>query len=320
MSSPLPPADLRLPSIDGLRAFEAAARLGSFERAAEELHVSASAVGKRLATLEELLGTPLLVRSGKALALTTEGKEYLASVSAALGLLAQVPLHRRAVQRQQRLRITTPPTFARQVLVPQLAGFTQAHPHVELEVVLSIPFLSAASGAETDIEVRNGDASADGGTVLMHDVVLPVAAPSLLSRLPPMRSPADLEHAPLLRTPLEPWVRWFQAAGLAWPEPSRGPKLVDLGLTLESAVSGQGVALARPSLARDWLLSGALVPLFEPARRVLATPVNLYFLMPFSPEGAAAEFAAWLQQACSSVAQAGLAAVSGATGEKFRDG
>jgi LysR family glycine cleavage system transcriptional activator len=318
--SPLPPpADLRLPSIDGLRAFEAVARLGSFERAADLLHVSASAVGKRLATLEELLGTPLLVRSGKVLALTAEGKEYLASVSAALGLLAQVPLHRRAVQRQQRLRITTPPTFARQVLVPQLAGFTQVHPHVELEVMLSIPFVSAASGAETDIEVRNGDASADGGTVLMHDVVLPVAAPLLLSRLPAMRSPADLEHAPLLRTPLEPWVRWFEAAGLAWPEPSRGPKLVDLGLTLESAVSGQGVALARPSLARDWLLSGALVPLFEPSQRVLATPVNLYFLMPFSAQGAAAEFAAWLQQACHSVAQAGLAAISGVAGEKFRD-
>lgn len=323
MTNPAPlGSDLRLPSIDGLRAFEAAARLGSFERAADELHVTASAVGKRLATLEELLGTPLLVRSGKTLTLTTEGKEYLASVSTALGLLAQVPLHQRAAQRQQRLRITAPPTFARQVLVPQLAGFTQAHPHVELEVVLSIPFLGGTSSTDTDIEVRNGDPGDHGGVVLMQDVVLPVAAPSLLARLPPLRRPADLQQAPLLRTPLEPWTPWFRAAGLAWPEPSRGPKLVDLGLTLESAVSGQGVALARPSLARDWLRGGALVPLFEPRHRVVATPANLYFLLPYSPDGAAAAFAAWLQQACRSVAQAGLAAVSASSdraGENFRD-
>lgn len=318
-----PGSDLRLPSIDGLRAFEAAARLGSFERAADELHVTASAVGKRLATLEELLGTPLLVRSGKALTLTAEGKEYLASVSAALGLLAQVPLHQRAAQRQQRLRITTPPTFARQVLVPQLESFTQAHPHVELEVVLSIPFLGADSGSDADVEVRNGDASADTGVVLMHDVVLPVAAPSLLRRLPPLHRPADLQHAPLLRTPLEPWAPWFRAAGLAWPEPARGPKLVDLGLTLEAAVSGQGVALARPSLARDWLRNGALVPLFEPRQRITATPANLYYLLPFALDGAAAGFAAWLQQVCGEVAESGLAAataVSGPAGENFRAG
>lgn len=318
MSAPLPPrADLRLPSIDGLRAFEASARLGSFERAADELHVTASAIGKRVAALEDLLGTALLLRTGKALALTPQGKEYLASVSAALGLLAQVPLHQRTAQRQQRLRITAPPTFARQVLVPSLQGFTGTHPHVELEVVLSIPYLDV-KGIEADLEVRNGDAAAQGGIVLMQDVVLPVAAPALLQRLPPLRRPADLQHAPLLRTPLEPWAPWFSAAGLDWPEPARGPKLVDLGLTLEAAVSGQGVALARPSLARHWLESGTLVPLFEPSARVLSTPPALYYFLPADPAGPAAEFATWLQQVCTEVAQAGLASISAAGGENFR--
>src|SRR4051794_11361807 len=92
---PTPP-ELRLPSIDGLRAFEASARLGSFERAAEELHVTASAIGKRVATVEELLGTALFTRASKALALTPTGKEYLAQVSGALALLAAMPLHQRA--------------------------------------------------------------------------------------------------------------------------------------------------------------------------------------------------------------------------------
>ncbi len=287
--------DLRYPSIDGLRAFEAAARLGNFERAADELHVTSSAVSKRVSTLEDLLGTTLLTRSARALVLTAAGKEYLAQVGAALGLLAAVPLHRRAVQRSERLRVTVPPTFARQVLVPHLEAFTQAHPRIELEVVLSIPFVDAA-GSDADVEVRNGPS---GEAPLMHDIVLPVASPALLAKLPPLREPADLRHASLLRTPLEPWTPWFHAAGLAWPEPVHGPKLVDLGMTLEAAIGGQGVALARPTLAMAWLASGVLKPLF----RITSQPVNQYHLLPHASHGAPAVFAAWLRAVCEKVSR-----------------
>lgn len=294
--------DLRYPSIDGLRAFECAARLGSFERAADELHVTASAIGKRIATLEELLGTPLLTRSARALVLTPAGKEYLAQVSTALGLLAAVPLHQRAAQQVQRLRITAPPTFARQVLVPHLQQFTEAHPRVELEIVLSIPFLDVV-GSEADIEVRHLDDAVGEAPPLMHDVVMAMAAPSLIARLGPLRTPADLADAPLLRTPIEPWTPWFRAAGLDWGEPTQGTKLVDLGLTLEAAVSGQGVVLARPSLARPWLASGALRPLFALA----TTPTRQYRLLPHAADGAAAEFARWLRGTCGAVASEALA-------------
>ena len=225
---PNPHPELRFPSIDGLRAFEAVLRLGSFERAADELAVTASAVAKRISTLEDLLGTPLLQRSGKPLAPTAAGKEYLGQVRTALALLAAMPLHQRPAQRVQRLRVTTPPTFARQILVPRLEGFTRAHPEIELELLLSIPYLDSASPS-SDIEVRATERHS--GNVLLDDRVLPVAAPSLIARLPPMRTPADLAAAPLLRTPLEPWTPWFRAAGLAWPEPTTGPRLVDLGLT-----------------------------------------------------------------------------------------
>lgn len=294
-----PPDDLRLPSIDALRAFDAAARLGTFERAADELAVTASAVGKRVANLEDLLGTALFVRSGKTLALTTAGREYLQQVRAALGLLAAVPLHRRAAQRVQRLRVRATPTFARQVLVPQLDGFTAAHPEVELEVLLSIPFHGGEGGAEADVEVRTGELTAlpEGATPLMHDVVLPMAAPALLQRLPPMRRPADLAQAPLLRTPLDPWVPWFRAAGLDWPEPTHGPKLVDLGLTLEAAVSAQGVALGRPSLAQHWLATGTLQPLFG----ITAVPAQQYLLLQQSAAPAALAFVHWLRERCAQV-------------------
>ena len=112
---------------------------------------------------------------------------------------------------------------------------------------------------------------------------------------------------------MEPWTPWFRAAGLGWPEPASGPKLVDLGLTLEAAVSGQGVALARPSLARHWLTTGTLVPLFA----ITAPASNPYLLLPFASDGrqgrAASAFAAWLQQICDHASAQSNAWLSGLT-------
>ncbi|EHR70215.1 transcriptional regulator [Burkholderiales bacterium JOSHI_001] len=294
MSAAPPPADLRLPSIDGLRAFEAAARLGGYERAADELHVTASAVGKRIATLEDLLGAPLFVRGGKALVLTALGREYLEQVRAGLALLSAVPLHRRSQQRRERLRVVSPPTFARQILVPELESFTTAHPDIELELLLSMPYLGS-EGVDADVVIRHGDPAEASLAPLMHDRLLPVAAPGLLARLGTPQRPADLRGLPLLRTPLEAWVPWFRAAGLDWPEPTDGPRLVDLGLTLEAAVSGQGVALARPTLARHWLDTGTLVPLFK----ITAPARQPYHLARWAQGGPAAQFAQWLQGVCA---------------------
>jgi LysR family transcriptional regulator, glycine cleavage system transcriptional activator len=283
----------RLPSIEGLRAFEAAARLGSFERAADELAVTASAIGKRVATVEDLLGTALLLRNAKTLALTPAGREYLERVRPALDLLLALPQHQRAVQRSERLRVVCPPTFARQILVPHLDDFAQAHDGVELEVVLSIPYLDLQA-IDADVDVRHGVA-ADARSVLMHDVVLPLAAPSLLARSAALRVPSDLRQHVLLRTPIEPWAPWFRAAALDWPEPTGGAKLVDLGLTLEAAVQGQGIALARPSLARRWIEGGSLVAPFA----LSAQPAKQYHLAAVSAAPIARDFAAWLHERCA---------------------
>lgn len=301
------PPDLRFPSIDGLRAFDAAARLGSFERAADELAVTASAVSKRVAALEELIGAPVFARGARTLTLTAAGREYLQQVGQALALLAAMPQHQRQQQRLRKLRVTAPPTFARQILVPRLESFTLAHPDIELELVLSIPFMDNPH-SDADLEIRHGHNLP--GQVLLRDRVLPLAAPRLLERLPPLRQASDLAHATLLRTPLEPWTPWFTAAGLAWPEPATGPKLVDLGLTLEAAVSGQGLALGRPTLARHWLESGALVPAL-PAPRTTAAPTNLYTLLPHADTEAAQLFAHWLRQQCDELEQASQALLSG---------
>ena len=300
------PSDLRLPSIEGLRAFEAAARLGTFERAADELAVTASAVGKRVAAIEDLIGAPVFLRTGKALALTAGGREYLEQVRQALALLGAMPQHRRRDRGLERLRVIAPPTFARQVIVPELAAFTDACPWVELEIVLSSPYIALPIG-NADVEVQHGDAEAAGGRVLLDDVVLPLAAPSLLARLPALRRPADLRGAPLVRTPIDPWTPWFRAAGLDWPEPDTGAKLVDLGLTLEAAVAGQGIALGRPSLARAWLREGRLLAPFA----LHVRPANRYHLLPHASGKAATAFADWLADTCARIGADGLAAISG---------
>ena len=285
--------DIRLPSIDGLRAFEAGARLGSFERAADELAIGASAVAKRVAAVEELLGSPLFVRPLKPLQLTPAGREYLVQVKGALQLLAAMPQHQRTAQRRERLRVLAPPTFARQILVPRLDSFGSAHARIELELQLSVPY-GEPGAVQADVEVRYGEIERGAPQVLLCEQVLPLAAPALLQRRPPLRRPAELAQMPLLRTPLQPWAPWFRAAGLDWPEPAEGPKLLDLGLTLEAAVSGQGVVLARPALARPWLAAGSLVPVL--AQR--AWPDQHYQLLTHGNTGAARQFAQWLRAQC----------------------
>lgn len=293
----MPQRPIRLPSLDALLAFDAVARSGSFEAAAAELALSASAVAKRVAGLEERLDQPLFVRQPpRGLALTPAGHEYLPQVRQALALLQAMPLHQRAGPRRERLRVSSTPTFARQLIVPALPGFTAAQPDVEVELTLSVPLL-AEGDAGADVEIRHGAVPGDitAAQVLLHDRLTPLASPALLAGHAPLQTPADLLALPLLRTPLQPWAPWLRAAGLAdTAEPDDGPRLVDLGLVLAAALAGQGVALARLSLARHELAEGRLVQPFA-----LTVPAERHYgLLIHRPSPAAEAFAAWLQQHC----------------------
>lgn len=293
----MPPPALRLPSLDALLAFEAVARAGSFEAAAAELALTASAIAKRVAGLEDRLGLALFLRQPpRGLHLTPTGHEYLPQVRQALALLQAMPWQQRGGSRRERLRVSSTPTFARQLLVPALPGFTAAEPQVELELTLSVPLL-AEGDAGADLEIRHGAVPQDlsPAQVLLHDHLTPLAAPALLARHGPLHEPADLLGLPLLRTPLQPWAPWLRAAGLGdAPEPDDGPRFVDLGLTLAAALAGQGVALARLSLARHELAEGRLVQLFA-----LAVPAERHYgLVTHRPGPAASAFEAWLRGHC----------------------
>lgn len=294
--------DVRLPSVAHIRAFEAAVRSGSFERASDELAITSSAVGKRVAALESLLGVKLLCRVGRGVEPTPAGREYLDQVSVALGLLTRSTFHRRASAAQQRLRVTLPPTFAREVLIPHLAEFTGAHPEIELELMLSIPYLDI-SAPGCDLEIRFGEGPFDALECerLVDEPVFPACSPAFLARQRRLSSPRDLSREFLLRCPLEPWQPWLASAGIEWREPDSGHRIVDLGMMLEAAITDQGIALARRSLARRALKEGQLVQLFA----IEARPKFSYFVCWHRKHGideAKGRFIDWLKAICARAA------------------
>lgn len=287
--------NVRLPSTAFLLAFEAAVRLGSFERASEELSISASAVGKRVMALEDQLGVRLLSRESRGVVPTVAGQEYVEQVRQALALLGRVSLHQRAGRTLRRLTVCSPPTFARLILLPALADFEQQHPDIELEVFLSVPYVGIRPPGAY-VEILAGPVESGGADVLLDERVWVVCNPAM-ARKWALNSPADLHSAPLIRCPLEPWERWFAEAGLDWGEPSVGLRLVDLGLTLDAAARGLGVALGRRSLARPLLESGDLMIPFD----ISVVPQTHYTVVCRNSKaafGAAEEFRNWLRRIC----------------------
>lgn len=262
----------------GLLAFEALARLRSVTLAGDELSVTPSAISHRIRQLEAQLGVTLFGRSD--FSLSHEGALYLARVREALALLEQGP-GRGAAQGTTRLRVAVTPTFSRQVLLPRLALFRHAYPEIDLVLQVNIPMLNV--GAEdADIEIRFGPGPQapfpDRDSIhLAGDVVTPVCSPEYLHEVGLFAGFDTVEQvarARLIRSPLEPWRTWFTACGIAQDEPHSGSQFNDIGLVLDAAVAGFGVALMRLKLGAAWLDSGRLVRL---SAREVSSPHH-YFL------------------------------------------
>jgi LysR family transcriptional regulator, glycine cleavage system transcriptional activator len=268
----------RLPPVHALSAFEAAARHASFALAAEELCITPSALSHRIRLLEEFVGERLFLRDGRTLSLSEFGRRYLDVVKGALRALADFPLPHRSDQAQPRIKVTVPPTFARCLLVPRLAEFTDLHPEIVLELLLSVP-LYDLSLAESDVEVRFG-AGKYPATVtekLFEEPTFAVSSPAYLEKIGGLQTPDDLKKATLLRSAPEPWQPWFEVAGLDWPEPSMGLRLDDLGLLLEAVRHGHGVGLTRKHFVQPLIASGEIVQLFEEVQ--LKTPPHAYYVV-----------------------------------------
>lgn len=268
---------IRLPPVHALSAFEAAARLGSFAIAADELCITPSALSHRIRLLEEFIGERLFIRDGRAVTLSEFGRRYLDVVRFALRALTDFPLPNKLAQEQPRVKVTVPPTFARYLLMPNLASFSQQFPGTVIEVCLSVP-LYDLSLSESDVEVRFGAGKYPDIVTekLLEEPAFPVVSPAYLERIGGIATPAELRKATLLRSALEAWQPWFEQAGLDWPEPNDTLRVDDLGLLLEAVKHGHGVGLTRQHFAQQMIASGDVVQLFDIR---LTAPAHAYYVV-----------------------------------------
>lgn len=275
----------RLPSLNGLRAFEAAARHMSFTLAASELNVTQTAISHQIRRLEEELGIRLFVRQNRALSLTPEAKEYLPGIRAAFNDL------RLATDRLLRkddgnvLTVSTLASLAAKWLLPRISDFQEKHPGIDVRITTSTALVDFRSGG-VDAAIRYGRGQWPGlrADWLMADRMFPVCSPELLKRKP-LRKPEDLADHVLLHSSAgndDDWRLWLTAAGLP-ANFSRQPGVTfDLMfMTVQAAIDGLGVAMGRTSYVQDDIKKGRLVVPFE-----IELPVDAGFYL-VSPEARA---------------------------------
>lgn len=282
----------RLPNFSALRAFEAAARHENFSRAAEELHLTHGAISHQVRGLEDELGRPLFVRNGRQVKITHDGLKFAQFLGKAFADIAAATDAMRADIIGQRLTITSIPSFAARWLAPRLGKFIELHPDIEV-VLQSSGHMQDLAREGVDVGIRFGRGHYPGMVVLrlMGDVYYPVVSPHYRGGQLPA-TPADLARHTLLRS-VEHWTPWFNAAGLALPEPSGGLLFEDLSMLIRSAADGNGVALVRHVVAMQEIASGQLLRLFNIAA---PSPDEYYFV---TPPAAASKpqvlaFRAWL--------------------------
>lgn len=248
-----------------VRAFEAAARQGSFTRAGEELGLTQAAVSYQIKLLEERVGTSLFRRSGRQMVLTNAGERLAASVSEAFERmrLAFAKLHGEV---DGVLTVSAVGAFATNWLAPRIGGFQLRHPDLAVRLSLTQRIIDF-SQEDVDVALRAGRGPWPG--VVAHRLLpmrfTPTSSPDLLRRFGPVTAPADLLRLPLL-TPGDPWWKtWFELAGVEAPELATRPS-IDLEsqqIEGQAALAGQGVAMLTPAMWGPELASGRLVQLFD---------------------------------------------------------
>src|SRR5260221_2381519 len=241
----------RLPPLNALKAFEAAARHESFTRAAEELCVTQGAVSHQVKALEAELGLKLFNRERQRLVITEAGRTYLVVVRDAFDRIGDGT--ERLLQRQRggALTVSTSPNFAAKWLVHPLSRFAETHPEIHLRVSASLHHVDFAR-EDIDLSIRHRDRNDFRlhVTRLCTEELFPVCSPKLVNGRNRLRAPADLARFPLLHVgDREGWRQWLDFAGATGVDPSRGPILNQASMAIDAAVDGQGIALARTALA-----------------------------------------------------------------------
>jgi len=257
----------RLPSIDSLYVFAVAARHLSFTAAAAELHRTQSAVSHRVKALEGEIGARLFERGARGLELTAPGRTLARQVDQAISDISRVLAELSRAAEPRNLRITLLPSVASRWLMPRLPRFFEHHPDIEVQVIAD-PRVLDLRAERIDLAIRFGHGRYRGHvtTSLMGDRVLPVCAPQLVAGRASIATIDALLELPLLHDSgaegdgsLSDWHSWLDQLGRPEAPHRGGQRFSHAGLAIEAAVLGLGVALARLSLATDYLASGALI-------------------------------------------------------------
>lgn len=260
-----------MPPFLSVRVFEAAARSGSFARAAEELGITAGAVSQHIRVLEEFAGQPLFRRLGRGVELTEAGQAAFAHATSAMGEMLQAGRAMRASWRGRRISVSTAPSFASKWLIPRLSKFQELYPEIEVRLSADMSLVDFA-GSDIDFAIRYGPGGYESLHCerLMSEAVVVVASPRLLEGYPPLRTAQDLLTLPLIhddaaeRDPGCPtWAMWFAARGHKRDDADRGLRFNQSSLALEAAAAGKGLVLAKRQLALRDIASGALVTPLE---------------------------------------------------------
>ena len=267
-AQPTPSRRLILPSLTALRIFECAARHGSFTFAAEELHLTQSAVSRQVRELELTVGTSLFHRIGRRVVLTEAGRSLAAELSVELENIKHILLRAVAVGAVgASLRVATLPAFASRWLIPRLPDFDRRHPGVEISLYTRLePFDLARE--RFDLAIHYGAEDWPGSRLekLCEESVVVVASPTLNERLRPSTA-RDVAHAPLLHLESRPraWTDWFRLSGIDMPQLLPGRRFDHYGMLIAAIDAGLGVGLVPDYLIDKELESGKLVQLPGPA-------------------------------------------------------
>jgi len=259
--------------LNALRAFEVAARLGSFKHAGEELGVTSAAVGQQVRKLEELIGQPLFIRSLNGLTMTEKATQVLPEIHRGFDHLAMGYDAMLTKSNNPQLSISAPPTFTIKWLVPRLPSFHAAHPGVELKIYTDMEFVDVQRGA-VDLAIRFGSGHYRGlkRKRLFNDWVIPLCAPDIWRNANLPLSAASLQDFKLIHLDGETsdrnwvdWPRWGATHGLGKVGLEDGPHFNQSAAVLQSAIEGQGIALCGLVFALGDILSGRLCAPFGPA-------------------------------------------------------
>jgi LysR family glycine cleavage system transcriptional activator len=272
----------RLPSLNGLRAFEAAARHLSFTTAANELNVTQTAISHQIRRLEEELGIRLFVRQNRALALTPEARDYLPGVRAAFNDLRLATDRLKRRDNDNVLTVSTIASLAAKWLLPKLSAFQEAHPGIDVRITTSTALVDFESG-DVDAAIRFGRGHWPGVRAewLMADQLFPVCSPALAAGNRPLRCPEDLKDHVLLHTSgaqEDDWRLWLTAAGLPAKLSTQPGLTFDLSfMTIQAAIDGLGVAMGRTSYVEADIAKGRLI---VPFKITLPSDAGFYLVSP----------------------------------------